>query len=322
MNGSLVVLHEKMATSNQGAAKWRLMKTIVQSVHEVNGTVFGGYVRDSIIHDHYASEFYSKAEELHRYSDVTYMPELALRTHMPKDIDCFILSSNLSAFKNSLKKKKLDIYPVNENTTNIYFLNIPIQVKHINFKIAFAMNSILKSTIDTKPFEILIDVLHSDVQMEPPFKVLDFECNSLVLTPTNDYKLCNLIPTISPLDKITRMNEIINNIVQKETYVFGKDVCYKRINRMLDKRWKISGPKSVLYRIDTETDEVCSICLDQYKIYDAIVSIRCCKGSKMHRKCAHKMINENFTKCTICREEIDFTPADKKIMGCQTYNIE
>lgn len=297
-----------------GAARWKLMKAIVDSVQEAGGTVFGGYVRDSIIHDHYATEFYSKAEEKHRYSDASYMPELSKRLCLPKDIDCFMLSSKLDVFKDSLKEKNFDMLVLDVTGNNMYFGSVLKDIVHAKIKVTFAMSYILKAAIDTKPFEVYVDVLHSPHDGEPPFKHLDFDCNAIVLTPQNEYKLSGLIKIDTPFKRLVKMNQIIDKIIDNEASVSGDDVCYKRVNHMLDKRWKIVGKHCLAYRIDEENDDVCTICLEQFKKFDCIVVNRCCQGSKMHRMCSEKLV-KGFHKCTICRKDIAYTEADKKIMG-------
>lgn len=301
--------------TKHGATRWKLMKSIVDSIQEAEGTVFGGYVRDSIIHDHYASEFYAKATDKSRYSDETYMPESSMRTYTPRDIDCFMLSSKLDIFKDSLKEKKLEVQVLNVIGTNMYFGSISRDIVHAKIKVSFSMNHLLKAAIDTKGFEVYVDVLHSKLDGEPPFKHLDFDCNAIVLTQQNEYKLSGLVIIDNPFKRLAKMNSIVESIKKKETRVWGTDVCYKRVNHMLDKWWKIHGPNATLYRLQTDLDDTCPICIEGYKKYDSVVVNRCCPGSKMHRPCAAKMLAENFQKCTICRNDLDYTEADKKIMG-------
>lgn len=299
--------------ANHGATRWKLMKTIVESIQEADGTVFGGYVRDSIIHDHYASEFYAKAADKGRYSDESYMPETSMRTYTPRDIDCFMLTSNLDTFKDSLKGKKLKMQVLNVTGTNMYF-GLSRDIVHAKVKVSFSMNHLLKSAIDTRAFEVYVDVLHSKVDGEPPFKHLDFDCNAIVLTPQNEYKLSGLVTIDTPFKRLAKMNSILENIKRQEARVWDTDVCYKRVNHMLDKRWKIYGPNTTLYRLDSEKEDTCPICIESYKKYDAVVVNTCCPGSKMHRQCAAKM-SESFEKCTICRKDVQYTEADKKLMG-------
>lgn len=73
--------------------EWKLKKEIGALVLKAGGTIFGGYIRDSIIHDHYAKLYYENAtpEEAidARYNDPTFFPEYKERTLIPEDIDCF-----------------------------------------------------------------------------------------------------------------------------------------------------------------------------------------------------------------------------------------
>lgn len=48
--------------SNHGSFRWEMLKTIENEIFKVDGTIFGGYIMDTIIHNHYAEMFY-KAKE-------------------------------------------------------------------------------------------------------------------------------------------------------------------------------------------------------------------------------------------------------------------
>lgn len=79
---------------------WKLKKEVGEIVLTAGGTIFGGYIRDSIIHDHYAKLYYEKCDEDKvseddiddKYTDPTFYPEYSDRTVVPEDIDCFFPS--------------------------------------------------------------------------------------------------------------------------------------------------------------------------------------------------------------------------------------
>ncbi len=83
---------------NKHRIEWRFKQKIANAITEIGGTVFGGFVRDSILHDYYAKEFYKKLaedgillDEVDRiYNDPSVYPETKDRMVIPNDIDCYL----------------------------------------------------------------------------------------------------------------------------------------------------------------------------------------------------------------------------------------
>ena len=77
---------------------WKVKKEVGTVVLDSGGTIFGGYVRDSILHDHYAQLYYENAtpkeERDKRYNDPSFFPEYKERTTLPDDIDCYFPTYN------------------------------------------------------------------------------------------------------------------------------------------------------------------------------------------------------------------------------------
>lgn len=51
-----------------GAFRWELLKTIEKEILKVDGTIFGGFVSDSIIHNHYAELYYKAKNDYYEES--------------------------------------------------------------------------------------------------------------------------------------------------------------------------------------------------------------------------------------------------------------
>lgn len=307
---------------NTNFLRWKLMQTVVSAVQEVGGTIFGGYVRDRIIHDHYATEFYSKAQytSLEKYADENYMPELNLRTLIPSDIDCCMITSNISKLKDVLACNMLHVVDTGTMCASHYFKCLPNNVKHTKLKITFAVNPLLLSLIDTLTYEVKLDIVHSDGIIEPPINVVDFECNGIILTPDNEYKIARVMLPQSPKDKIDMMNRIMKDIIDRQTYIVFEDSCRHRIMRMLGKGWTISSPCITTFKLKDSSDEIeetCIICLDTFKINDYYAKFRCCKGSRMHMGCAAKLLKTECESCPTCRTELVIQKADLRIVGAR-----
>lgn len=309
---------------NYNMIRWKLMKKIVECIQYIDGIIFGGYVRDKIIHDHFATEFYSNILAIRsKYNDKSYYKETSLRTILPVDIDCYINTSNFNELIKQLKDIQLRVIDEGENEARIYFADAPISVKHNKLKVNFAINSALNGIIDKKMCVVSVDVIHGDnsIVMDLPFGTLDFECNGIYLTSDNTYKLSNLLGKyLNPMEKIVKLNDIIKNIINKQTIIIYPNVNQYRIVNMINKGWTIRSKNVKIFKCESsiatkttalEQNEICMICLDDFKTNKIQAKYMCCQG-RMHTKCL-KLVIENYDTCPMCREFKIIDEDDKKI---------
>lgn len=94
---------------------WKVKQDIAKTVMSAGGILFGGFVRDSILHDYWAKKYYLLAEEegfleeetKEKYRQKEIFPETIDRMVVPKDIDCYLPSSaTVASFENLLSAKK------------------------------------------------------------------------------------------------------------------------------------------------------------------------------------------------------------------------
>jgi hypothetical protein len=306
---------------NKNYAKWRLMKQIEQTLRDFQAQIFGGYVRDSIIHDHYATLFYETADvDTTQYANVKYLPQTSKRTLIPNDIDCFMLTSQIPSFKQALENKLLHVIDQGCYDANFYFKDIPPHLKHTKLKVTFAINTIVRPVIDPAKYAINIDIIHSHIgNLEPPFGCVDFECNSLVLMPSNDYHISKFLSSgMSPMDKLKRTQEIVSNIIKKETKLIYPNVSNHRICHMLQKGWKITSSNIEIVdpthspNMEEHKNETCFVCLEAFT-ERTYAKFLCC-NARMHGKCLHDLFKKTFLdKCPMCREPKIIKTDDIKI---------
>ena len=78
---------------------WLLITCLIRNlIKRFDAIVFGGAVRDSILHSHASREFY-KLSTRDKYDDPTIHPELSDRFLLPTDIDIFITYHDHYNFK-------------------------------------------------------------------------------------------------------------------------------------------------------------------------------------------------------------------------------
>jgi hypothetical protein len=142
-----------MATETKSAAmpnvqrmEWKAKQDVMKELLKFDGVVFGGAVRDWLIHNHYASKFYEaiaemdgeRAELLEKYSDPMFLPEFKGRNISPNDIDATLPRSRVSDFLEALKKKHYTVTKHFSRDAKMYFPRMTIglgQVFHERYTV-------------------------------------------------------------------------------------------------------------------------------------------------------------------------------------------
>ena len=316
-----------MAKPNGNLIRWKLIQQIQACIQSVNGVIFGGAVRDKIIHDHYATEFYNiKDVDRKKYNDITYQPESALRVILPNDIDCFMKTSQIPLFIEKLKDKLLAADDHGTTEARIYFPEIDVAdinaLKHSKFRIKFAINPILKSEIKIDAYYVMLDIIHTEnsiENIEPPFGSIDFECNSIILTSDDTYKLSNVLTkNFTPKKKIEKMNQIMTNILRKETTIVYADLPEFRITKLLKYGWTINSENVKIFKEITPHDK-CMLCLDSFKNSQYQTKLQCC-NNRLHTHCLKKLFStteyDNLC-CPMCRKDTYIMTDDKKLSNIE-----
>lgn len=281
-----------------------------------HGIIFGGYVRDTIIHNHHAERFYERfahEENFQKlYNDPEFDKQTVDRLLIPSDIDCYMSTTSLNNMVEKLKchstfkvKKRKDI----THSMHLYITgsNIPSGLILTKLEIGMSHNPLYHEHI---PLEILtmkvkIDVLHAgDISnKEPPFGNMDFECNCLIMDQkynirlSSPYSKFNYIANL-PVSKHRKLHEAIENTIQRKAIpVVMAD--YQRCLKMVKKGWCIEEEGYKLSKID-DTDDICPICLDTATIQ---LKYECC-NSRYHPECFAKIIMQSGDdpRCPTCRK--------------------
>ena len=297
--------------------KWKLMKVIEHCVQSAGGVIFGGYPRDKIIHDHYAEEFYKKTVVLDgrcKYTDASFIPETKLRMLIPNDIDCYMHSSKVPLFQKALKDNMLYYNDLGIEKSQKYFPSISQEFKHNKYYVTFMMHPALHSVVPIKKYEVSVDVISSDNdKFEPPFGEMDFECNSIILTADNEYKLSNSVcQNYTPIAKLEKLNTIVKDILQQKTNIIYAKTPDYRVDHMMRKGWTISSTNIKVFK-DSSSKETCYICMDEINTENFQCKLGCCNG-RLHLSCMKKLVSTQFDNCPMCRGETYIEEDDKKIV--------
>jgi hypothetical protein len=310
---------------------WKLMSKIRDIILDNNGMIFGGYVRDMIIHDYFATQFYDEVEDnddrVHRYADPTFSPETFDRTCVPYDIDFFIHEDDFEQFKDDVEEQSFKMHVKFVRDPRDYFFNFDITsnttLRHRRvyispnlFKIEEEIRkipinmSILKDAVANMKRNlpsIKLDIITSGVKvLEPFFSPIDFDCNALYMTKHGMSVSSKLVydRKYDFLEKNRILNEIIENITEKRTE-FRSPPAF-RSKKLLDKGWTIFD-SSITTIIDDSYEGYCIICHDQLK--GLHIKSQCC-DCRFHAECLVKTIQQSKdnTKCIMCKKYCDFGP--------------
>lgn len=226
---------------------WKNLLKVLQIILICKGTVFGGFVRDRIMHDYHAKLFFEKAKKqgikgskrlVKAYNDPLVIPEHADRLVIPADMDCFILTEEFEVLKKAMltfgyKMKRVSAF---EARKDAYVLNSPdIKIKKFVICPDISIPAIRRLIGDS--LDIKIDIILSEEYKEPPFNNVDFECNALVMTPDGDIRVSQNLGYEDPLSKIEALNRIIADIAARRAVVVEHK--RSRVEKMTRKMWDI-----------------------------------------------------------------------------------
>jgi len=148
--------------------KWNSFKKALNTCLEYNGMVYGGAVRDLILHNSHAREFL-KTNDHSEYTDETIRPDTLGRLVIPNDIDCLMHEKDSKTFMKYVSRHHfLKVIEV----TNVYFNNNN-NYKHLKLFILFYDMNIVK-------IDLIIQLFTDDLKL--PWYNLDFDVNGLILT--------------------------------------------------------------------------------------------------------------------------------------------
>lgn len=346
--------------SNMGGMSWNMFIHIKDCAINNDGVVFGGAVRDLILHNTAAEAFYKKvADGLYSesdYTDVHKDKETLDRFILPQDVDVvFYSNQDVKKFKKALDKA--DLVVVNEShpaCPKRYFSTFPEGWLHSKWTLRIKLPLMVRNY--TRAFDIPtyeVDVIFPDpsttvmvnTNMLPPFGVVDFECNALVIQKkrnAEDFDIDNKFLTYigsSALNRQMTKQRIISDIINKQAKFVGTADMDYRIRKMLDKGFTVTsnlikvsteemnsnkssphapadiGSDNTMVEEDNDIEsgdnlDLCLICFEN--VCGDYVSMPCCKG-KYHPGCLKEVIT-NCDTCPQCRAEFYADSSDQHLL--------
>ncbi len=308
-------IKKEVVSFNMGRAKYILENTILKFLINKNFTIFGGAVRDMIIHDEYSTRFYDdESKDRKLFDDPLYDKETIGRLVVPNDIDAFFVGTKeeVSKIVNELCDKERLRFSNNGNAgypLNIFGNSDEIKLKRYTFYIP--ANSYIGVSI-----EMNVDIVYTSLKnILPPFKIADLKCNCLLQDQTG-IRLSNhtgvyAMDALSGTYKAKKIEiGIINDIINFKTQLchpnilnelddepsFGEkeiDFRFRRIYRllnMIERGWTITDEIDIDIEVYVEESNedtiVCLVCQEniQLNFDDICIKLKCC-GCIIHKQC-------------------------------------
>lgn len=309
--------------------------------------IYGGYIRDNLIHDHMATLFYNKYAIFEDYNNPTIDENSMFRTLVPQDIDViFQRKRDYDLFVLSLESLnfKIDQFLPREPYLGEDASQTRFKAKvYSDFPLQFMKNRprlLSPAFFDSYVWlDITIDILSSTVATK------DFKCNSLKMN-TNGFVADPLAPSLfynCMNDRIMGQKstfdaamEIKSQILKMEAHCFYVNgqlniPAYYRIEKMFKKGYRIvieTDDKDDDYRMEQiidGCDDCCIICRDDireianvpgvHRLYNG-VRFNCC-SAVYHPKCMEKIFQNRLIDI-----EVSYISSDYKCIQCGQISFE
>jgi len=300
--------------------KYILFNEIKEIVLENNGVIFGGYVRDMIISDHYKDIYNScNTYNIHNFWNRMHHPETAARTLVAKDMDICMYSEedvlNFIAAIQDIFNDKFGYSNISSSditiTQDACYFEIPIIMhKKLNYKITIGKIPYVHSGIELSfDFDIIVP---KKSNIQPPFFKVDLLSNIFILS---QHGVVMSKHTGTIIDKMSILNkQKISTLIMSDVIVFKTQFCMKnyrnrcvsgnfsynskvfeRLNKMLFRnfKWDITNLPFVMsnYKRNSSTrNDICCICRSNFKNNEKIVKMYIDNSTKTNKICSNMSI--------------------------------
>jgi hypothetical protein len=215
--------------------KYILYEKIKATVFENHGIIFGGFVRDMIVSDHYKTLYNhsckNNTHNIHQFWNRFYQPETSLRAIVAKDMDiCMYREEDVYAFIVALQGlfneeigfgnvSSSDFTTTNENEHENSYHGIAIKMhKKLIYKAIVGKIPYVHSGVELS-FEFDI-VIPSNANIQPPFYKTDLLANVFILSKqgvvmSNHTGTC--IDNMSILNRQKMSMKIMSDVVELKT---------------------------------------------------------------------------------------------------------
>lgn len=307
------------------------------------GTIYGGFVRDRIISDHYTSLYKNDHTydidciDMGKFWDKDYHPQTISRLLLPVDMDvCFSKVDAvyfIDKLRNMSEFQNVSVTDITHNA--VYYSPFIERINKITLTMIIGEIPFLsKGQMITLHIDVIVPKDY--IMMQPPFKNLDMLCNGFVMTK-NGISLSThtgtAIDDYTFFEKNVVVIDILKDLVNFKTHLCFQFVTHewsfnlmamKRIEKMHNKGlgWKfVNLPfKTDIYDKCKTSITDCCICCDEFIQNDYIAKAELkikdenITSSTMHYECCIKYLKHQ------CREYKEKILEEKFMLRCPMRN--
>jgi hypothetical protein len=321
--------------------KWKMMNIIKDAIIKNNGLIFGGFVRDSIIHDHFTKLYYDQINtnndnnemnsNVDIYSDPTWMEDTKDRLIVPNDIDCFMTENDYNLFVNGLRFQRLMCNVVFNRDASSYItgfdrnkddtlrhlrLHVVADLKFVKEELQrlpfqFEIRAFVDELKEDAPAPIQVDIITSKKHYNTPFMTnLDFECNGLYISKHGISIAEELVEDTGELARFKQVSKIVEDIIHRVAVychpINTTDNIGARVKKMVCCGWKIKDSQGcVISVIDENYEGHCIICHED--VPNLHFKMTCC-DARYHGTCMRKSLECSLQtdQCIMCKKWMPF----------------
>lgn len=284
--------------TSENRNRYVLMQEVADCATRHNGVVFGGFVRDFILHEHAAKQFHAEFDSKN-YDDVSVAPHLKDRLLVPSDIDVrFETREDYMGFKTDLEKNRcFKISRRGRCEYGVFTLHLSLEIEFKKSQVATASRKLIENAFrDVVKLipggQFSVDVVVGNVTLN---NGLDFECNGLIMDSMGINLGPYLAQDLSPIGMYRRLEEVKGDILKK--IAIAVNITQKRWEKMEKKDgWDIIG--RCIEKVKPLEKEECIICHGE----DPTYKLECC-NARYHKECLKMTLEHNNTRCAHCRNE-------------------
>jgi hypothetical protein len=284
--------------------------TSYSNVHNLllmnGGIIFGGAIRDTILHKFHATEFYKQQNEylvknpngVFDYDDKETSPNTLGRFTIPTDIDVFVYEDQYNFIITKLQKK----YPIKINMIKDLKYTIP-DLEPNTYKLYKIEVFMIYPGIKAQIVKIDMIVCPNDRKRPFPLMEVDFNVNALFQSFEKDIYVSPMYSRHNN-DRTMILYNIMNDIKHKIARGVAINLSGYRIKKLITKDWDVKIKFSI-YRFHecstVDDEETCTICTLNKKDFSKCVNfVKCQCKSIICMSCIEEN-SDKIDKCPTCR---------------------
>lgn len=287
--------------------RYQFMCQMAERIVAAGGLIFGGFLRDKLIRDHYSADYKKRKEKEGPVADV----DTSARTTLPQNLNVIFVGNaqDLQVFYEEIVKDDVELVSKVDNRPHPFLQQ---GFRH-------ASNLIMKNSqrIVGKPIKLQLDLLVSTNPVELLWSEHDLDCNVLICDREGIRTSFDPKVEGSVFNKFARQQEIIKRILDRKTAVLpvdeGKPSSHlQSALKMMLRGWTVTNVSSfqIVGPCAAVPIGLCLFC--QGEIQEKAVHINCCM-KHAHTDCFSRFLekpDQCFFSKTGCRHDTCFDLTD------------